>query len=303
MTRKKQPSLDQLRTFLSVYRSESLRDAAKLLEISQPTVTSHVTSLENWFDSELFVRGPRGVSPTVFAHSLAEVLSEPLDQITRYVAEGGEQGSSALRTIRIGGPREFVSVQVVPALRPFAARIPHLEFRLGQSAQLLDDLLAGQIDIALSTVRPRHPEITSWAIADEEFWLVAAPWLDVPADSFARLSAVPLIAYNKDLAIIRRYWNTVLHGEPRFDAVVVLPDLQAIKEATLCGLGLTVLPSYLVKDEVADGRLVRFKSEAEPPLNTVFLAVKRPALEARKDVAGMTRLLLAAIRDKPPDGD
>ncbi|GEE00361.1 hypothetical protein nbrc107696_08070 [Gordonia spumicola] len=45
----KPPSLDQLRTFLAVFRAGSLSDAARQMGVSQPSVTNHVAALEKWF--------------------------------------------------------------------------------------------------------------------------------------------------------------------------------------------------------------------------------------------------------------
>ncbi|HLL33580.1 MAG TPA: LysR family transcriptional regulator, partial [Streptomyces sp.] len=53
--------LNQLRTFLAVYRSGSFTAAAGLLGVSQPTVTTQIRALERQSGRELFERLPRGV--------------------------------------------------------------------------------------------------------------------------------------------------------------------------------------------------------------------------------------------------
>lgn len=292
----KRPTLDQLRTFLVVYRGGSFSDAARQLAVSQPTVTNHIGVLERWFGKSLFTRNASGVEPTLQAHELASELADPLDRIDRFFA--GEQSELAvLRTVSVGGPREFITLCVLPALRQDAGRMPNLDFRFGQSKTLLEELEAGRIDFVISTIRPRNPEVVAWPLADEEFWLVAAPERAVSTDSLAALSAAPMVAFNGELAIIRRYWNTVFGAEPKFDPAVVLPDLMAVKTAVVHGLGITVLPSYLVRDEVSDGRLVKLMGDEESMINTVFLAAQKPALESRKHINGMARLLVGRIKE------
>ena len=61
------PSLDHLRTFVTVSRTGSLRRAALLLGVSQPTVSAHVQALENELGFALFTRDPGGVTATMRA--------------------------------------------------------------------------------------------------------------------------------------------------------------------------------------------------------------------------------------------
>lgn len=297
MSAPKPPSLDQLRTFLAVFRAGSLSDAARQMRVSQPSVTNHVASLEKWFGKQLFIRSSNGAEPTMFAREMERTLADHLDHIDRFFV-GGERGhSAAFRTMSIAGPREYIEQRVLPAIASDIGRLPPLDISFGQSSALLDDLQSGRVDIVISTVRPRHPDIESWPIADEEFWLVAPSGMDVPADSLAQLSAVPTVALNRDLAIIRRYWNSVYNAEPLFDPAITLPDLAGVKTAVLQGFGMTVLPSYMVAQEVADGTLVRIIGDSEPPINTVFLATRKPTLVARRSIAGMARLIAARVKE------
>ncbi|GEE00362.1 hypothetical protein nbrc107696_08080 [Gordonia spumicola] len=228
---------------------------------------------------------------------MERTLADHLDHIDRFFV-GGEHGHAAtFHTLSIAGPREFMEGRILPALAADIGRLPPLDIGFGRSSDLLDDLQAGRVDIVISTVRPRHPDIESWPIADEEFWLVAPPELDVPTDSLSQLSAVPMVALNRDLAIIRRYWNSVYNAEPLFDPAVTLPDLEGVKTAVLQGFGMTVLPSYMVTGEVASGALVRVVGDSEPPINTVFLAARKPTLAARRSVAGMARLITGRVKE------
>ena len=291
----KRPTLDQLRTFVTVYRSGSFSDAARTLHLSQPTVTNHVVSLEKWFGTELFIRTITGVTPTSYAHEVAVSIADQVDHIDRYFSSD-EHRQAAIRELRIGASRELLIPVILPALAGDAGKLPILSLSFGSSTELLADLQAGQLDLVVSTIRPRSAEMQSWPLMDEEFWLVAAPSLDVPEGSVSRLSAVPMVSFNRELAIVRRFWNAVFGAEPLFDAVLTVSDLLGVKQAVLAGFGMSVLPSYLVEQEVADGRLVRVADDSEAPLNTVFLVAMKPALRARNTIAGMASLLINRVK-------
>lgn len=292
--KRRRPSLDQLRTFLVVYRAGSFSDAARKLQVSQPTVTNHVASLEKWFGDELFIRNITGVTPTVQAQQIAGAIADQVDYIDRFFANE-DSVESTLREVRIGGPRELIVHVVIPALAEDAGRLPKLNLTMGASRELLDDLRAGRLDLAVSTVRPRDRDLVGWPLIDEEFWMVAPPGFQIPSDSISKLAALPIVAYNRDLAVIRRFWNSVFNAEPAFDPDLIVADLLAVKQAVIDGFGLSVLPSYLVHEEVASGALVRIAETAEPPINTVFLVAQRSVFASRTLLEGMAKLLLKRV--------
>ncbi|WP_448221767.1 LysR family transcriptional regulator [Gordonia iterans] len=296
----KPPSLDHLRTFLAVYRAGSFSNAARRLSISQPTVTNHVAILERQLGGELFERRVNGASPTAHAHELASMVAPDIDHLDRMFT-GSLAGEQHLWSVAMGGPREFLAHCVLPALTPAIGELPRLEVTFGPSRQLLTDLESRQLDIVISTVRPRRSDIQSWPIADEEFWLVAAPSLGVSTGSVSEISTTPIVSYSKNLPIIRRFWNSVYGAEPNFDLTMVLPDLDLIKEAVLGGHGLSVLPSYLVRQEVDDGRLMRVDHATEPPINTVFLAIRRPIIESRHGIIALATMLVQRIKQHEAD--
>lgn len=81
--------LGQLRTFLAVYRAGSLTAGARLVGLSQPTVTTQLKALEERMGRQLFERLPRGVAPTPAAEELAGRLAAPMDALE--MIAGGEQ--------------------------------------------------------------------------------------------------------------------------------------------------------------------------------------------------------------------
>ena len=74
-------SLDELRTFLAVYRAGTLTAAAQALHLSQPSVSAHLRALEEEIGTPLFVRRARGVEPTARGEALARAVADPLDSL------------------------------------------------------------------------------------------------------------------------------------------------------------------------------------------------------------------------------
>ena len=297
------PDLNLLRTFLAVYRSGSFTAAARLLGLSQPTVTAQVRSLEGQLGRELFARLPRGAAPSPFADELAARVVEPLDALAAVAGQGGFAAEGAAEPVHLAGPAELLSHSVVPTLGPLVEKGVRLRITTGLTEPLLEEMRAGRHDLVIATVRPRGRQLTSVPLTDEEFVLVAAPsWAEriggparVAAEGAAALHGIPLVAYAEDLPIVRRYWRHVFGKRLVCRAAVTVPDLRAVKAAVVGGSGFSVLPRYLCLAELASGALVLLGEPDDPPINTGFL-VQRPGASDNPHVALVRDHLLRSAR-------
>ncbi|MEV0977167.1 LysR family transcriptional regulator [Streptomyces sp. NPDC049915] len=295
-----QLDLNQLRTFLAVYRSGSFTGAAQLLGLSQPTVTTQMRALERQTGRELFERGPRGVVPTAVADELAARISTPLDELAT-VAGPDPAAGDRRAPVHLAGPAELLCSRALPALAPLVADGVRLRVSPGLTDALLDELRAGRHDLVIATARPRGRALTSVPLTDEEFVLVAAPvWADalkerLAVEGPAVLHPVPLVSYAEDLPIARRYWRHVFGRRLSCTAAVTVPDLRGVLAAVEAGAGFTVLPRYLCLDQLARGTLVPLHEPDDPPINTGFL-VQRPGVGDNPDVARVREVLLRAAR-------
>ncbi|MFJ5269838.1 LysR family transcriptional regulator [Streptomyces sp. NPDC088358] len=289
-----------LRTFLAVHRGRSLTTAARMLGISQPTVTAQVRALEQQLGRQLFERLPRGVAPTTVADELAGQIAGPLDALAE-VADRGRTGLEAPpEPVHLGGPAEMLSARALPALAPLADRGVLLRVTHGLAEDLLEGLHTGRFDLVLSAVRPRGRTLVSVPLMDEEFVLVTSPaWArrigPVDCDDPGPLRGVPLVAYAEDLPILRRYWRHVFRTRLTARPAFVVPDLRGVLAAVTAGAGVTVLPRYLCETELASGALVPLLTPDDPPINTGFL-VERAGAPSRAPVTAVREQLLTAAR-------
>ncbi len=309
--------LNLLRTFLTVHRTGSFTAAARLLGLSQPTVTTQIRSLERQLGHELFERQARGVTPAPHADELAARLVRPLDELAAVAGPADGTDDTPAEPVHLAGPAELLSRCVLPGLAPLVDAGVRLRITPGLTEPLLEDLRAGRHDLVIATYRPRGRALTALPLTDEEFVLVTSPTqadrltatrterLASPARAErpgttarlqAALHAVPLVAYAEDLPIVRRYWRHVFGGRLVRQPEVTMPDLNAVKAAVVGGTGFTVLPRYLCAAELASGSLVLLHDPEDPPINTSFL-VQRPGTSGNPHVAVVRDHLLAAARD------
>ncbi len=269
--------LMQLRTFLAVYRAGSVTAAARLVGLSQPTVTTQLRELEKRLGRQLFERLPRGVAPTSAAEELAGRLAGPLDALEA-IAGGGVDAPAAQPPVQLAGPAEMLGTLALPALAPLLGRGVRLTVTTGLAEDLLTGLRAGQYDLVISTVRPRGRTVRAEPLMDEEFVLVAAPAVAAGIDPIelrfagTESSSIPLVSYAADLPILRRYWRHVFGVRLDAEPAGVVADLRSVAALVAAGGGVSVLPRYLIATQLDSGALVALLEPEEAPINTAFLA-------------------------------
>ena len=275
--------LDLLRTFLEVHRAGSITAAAARLGVSQPSVSERITRLEAELGTPLFVRSARGAAPTAEADRLAARIADPVDRLR---AVWTQPTPAVPETVRIGGASDVIATRVIPALAPLTTQGVRLEFELGLAPDLLARLGAGGLeggglDVVVSSVRTPMRGIRYRGLVDEEFVLVGAPSLArtidrerLAHDAPAALLHLPLVAYDPDLSIVRRYWRSQFGHRPANPIAVIVPDLRGILAAVVAGAGVSALPRYLADPAIGTGSIEVLHRPDEAPINTLHLAIK-----------------------------
>ncbi|WP_223622580.1 LysR family transcriptional regulator [Microbacterium sp. EST19A] len=281
------------RTFLAAYRSGSVSAAARMLGLAQSSVTGQLQALESRVGAPLFERHARGIRPTPRADDLASRLSGPLDALATAL---GSPPPEDAPPVRLGGAGDLLAVLAAPALAPALAGGLRVTMIPGLAADLLEMLNRASLDLVVSAVRPRGRALLSIALFDEEFVLVASPSLGIEPSGDLRpemVEGVPLLAFAQDVPILRRYWRHVFGIRLERAPAFIAPDLRALVAAAVAGAGVSVLPTYLIARELAEGTLTVLRETDDPPINTLYL-VRRPGPVA-EGVAAVERALRDAV--------
>jgi DNA-binding transcriptional LysR family regulator len=270
--------LNLLRTFLAVYRAESISAAAKELHLSQPAVTKQIQQLEAQLARGLFTRLPRSIVPTPVADELARRIADPLDALETTLEIGKLGASEVTGTVYLGGPSEFLGAKLLPSCANLHKHGIQLRTAFGQPETLLEDLRAGALDIMVSTVRVASRGLEVQPIYLEElvlvgnaFWAKRLPTKLLEARGAVAFQDVPLLAYSEDLPMLRRYWRKVFGRLPTGNASMVVPDLRALAQAAIAGAGVSVLPRYIVESALEARTLQTLLEPAKPPVNQLWL--------------------------------
>jgi DNA-binding transcriptional LysR family regulator len=77
--------LNLLRTFLVIYQEKNLQKASTRLHVSAPALSKSINRLRHHFDDQLFLKVPRGLSPTPFSDNLAQKIAPTFDTLNNNI--------------------------------------------------------------------------------------------------------------------------------------------------------------------------------------------------------------------------
>ena len=249
------PSHAQLRAFHAVATAQSFTAAARALGVSQPAVSMQVRSLEEAYGVELLARGRRSVEPTELGRALLDAI-RPMFIIESEAAELlGRAGGLLRGHLRVGADAPFVVVPMLAAFRTAHPRVS-LSLSLGNSSDVLRELLDGRTDVAALSDRVEDPRLFAVAAARSRQVVVVAaghPWASRRGVRLRDLHGVPMVM-REEGSVTRRAFEAALRGaavEP--EIVMELGSREAIHEAVAAGIGAGVV---IETERGHDARLV-----------------------------------------------
>ncbi|KJK23740.1 LysR family transcriptional regulator [Burkholderiaceae bacterium 16] len=244
--------LRQIEVFRAVMLTGTVSEAARLLHVSQPVVTRVLQHAEATLGFRLFDRVKGRLQATPEASALygdVERLYGEIERVRRVSESLRHKGAGRLR---VAATPSLASPLLVPAVRAFCARHPETQVQVltHHTDEIVQGLLANQIDLGFAFSPPRHEAISSEPVAGGQM-LLAVPRGE-PLSSRGRRADVPMhrlverpfIAYddNSSLGLLVRQTLARNALEPRSTLEVQTYSLAlALVDA---GLGLTLLDQY-----------------------------------------------------------
>lgn len=231
------PEISALRAFLLTNKSGSTAGAAKLLNVSQPAVSSAIRRLEALVGMPLFDRSSR-------LKTRVEPIVEDLDNLSAEIR-------SVLNTtevdLRVGFSDTF-GLCVTPFLMPeIISGIKNLTAYCESTPKILKKLLNHQVDIAVATKFPsERPEITAQQLFNENYLIVTPRAYEGRIHQVSDLSVIPpslpVIRFNDDSLDSVQIERILRQFNYRGTRTIAVDTNNSAISLVNSGIGWTVMP-------------------------------------------------------------
>ncbi|MBL5884055.1 LysR family transcriptional regulator [Lelliottia aquatilis] len=267
--------VELMRTFVRIVESGSLSGAARQMETTQATVSRRLQSLETLLGVRLLLRTTHATKLTDDGERCYQHARKVIDSWLALEDEVGQSEDEPVGTLRVRAPHAFGQEQLLVPLSQFLTRYPQLsvDWMLNDRTA---DFLSDNIDCAIRVGAEIDPNTVSVLLAEVPRCVVAAPSLlaqytapETPED----LCAFPWIAlksfYHQHIELFEG-----MSEQPKRIAIsprLSTDSLYVTRNMALSGLGLAVVSSWTVEEDIREGRLIHVLPGWQPAALPVHL--------------------------------
>lgn len=288
-------NLWQLNVFYQVIKLQGFSKAASEIHLSQPTVSSHIKDLEEYFGCKLIDRVEKKAIPT----KAGEILYRYTGKLLRL----GEEAEAAMAEFQgkisgklmIGGstiPGGYILPQLIGEFRKKYEDVM-VSMTVADTDSIVEKILTGSLELGVVGAKIKHKHIDQKVFIKDEMCLV------IPADHrWAEKKSIQLESLLKESFIIRERGsgtlksivnsleNKKLTGDS-FKVVAEMGSTTAVIQAIKSGIGISILSPIAIKSDLELGTLkalkiqgIRFKrnfyltwhkKRTSSPLNKAFI--------------------------------
>ena len=250
-----------LRLFVEVMQAQSFATVARHHNLDPSSVSRAIAKLEAELEFKLFHRSTRKLSPTEAGTIYFERIAPLIDELESARQMALDISQQPQGKVRVTASPVFAEQQIVPLLPEFAQQYPAISLELILTDAYLD-LIAERIDIAVrlgtlqdSSYRVQHVRTMEFFICASPAYLNQYGYPQTP-QAIAQHNCLlfPRTGYRLDWLLqdaAGKITQVAIHGN------YLLTNSMAIKQCAIAGMGLALLPDWLIQSDIQSGRLVR----------------------------------------------
>jgi DNA-binding transcriptional LysR family regulator len=255
----------QLKTFRVIAETLNFTKAAETLNLTQSAVSHQIKALEGELGEPLFIRAKRGVILTSAGKIALEYAVRILDEAEEMRERVAGREKALAGRVRVAAATQALVYLFSPLFESFMEENEGIEllFRTTVSTeQTVTDILNGAADVGFASLPTYSPTLSVTELVEDELVLVAGK-----KHAFAKSKIVKPKDLEKERWILFERGSSIRRATDTFFKKLKLEpekalesnDTYFVKMMIEKGIGISLLPSWAVRDEVKTGKLIKTK--------------------------------------------
>jgi DNA-binding transcriptional LysR family regulator len=241
-------------------RRRSFTSVARALNVAPSSISRTIASLESELGVRLFHRTTRSLSPTEAALAYFDRVEPTVAELESAGQVAADSGETPRGLLRVTAELAFAQVNLVPLLPEFSRRYPELRFDLILTDRFLD-LVEERIDLAVRLGRLTESSLIAHRLCDVVYVVCASP-------EYLRARGRPKTPHHLERHDCLRHpvqgysarWRFRKAQGDTFEVPIlgriVANSGAALVQSAIAGMGIVMLPRWLLADELRKGTLV-----------------------------------------------
>lgn len=291
------PDFNRLKIFYYIFFHKSIAAAAKELYVTQSAISQHLQKLEGEIKTLLFTRLHKRLVPTPAGEKLFKVISPFMDQLEENIRSISQSQQSPSGMIRMGAPVAFGEGYFPGIFSKFQDEYPDVSFflELGHPSVLIPKLNKGDLDFVLADIFFKKGEISKEmatfsieTIINEELILACSRSVYQASinDSLAieQLLSCNFVSYQLHAPDIKTWFKQHFEkSSVQFNITMVVESVRGIIAGIKNNMGLGLVPSHLIKEEIAKGELIHIQTDKNEIVNHISLVQLQDKIPANTE--------------------
>lgn len=279
-------TLHQLQVYLKIAQLQSITKAAEELYLTQPAVSIQLKNFQNQFPIPLTEVVGRQLYVTDFGKEIAisakKILAEAAELNYKTLAYEGKLFGKL--NIAIVSTAKYVMPYFLSEFLKINSGID-LQMDVTNKGKVIKNLEANEIDFAMVSTIPKTLQLEKIALMKNKLFLVGNPNYKNSNKKFnlKKLEQLPIIFREKGSATRIAMEDFLKNENIDTSKNITLTSNEAVKQAVIAGLGLSVLPLIGIKNELSNGTLEILPVKNLPIItnwNLVWLSSKKLSPQA-----------------------
>ncbi|MEQ4925214.1 LysR family transcriptional regulator [Proteus hauseri] len=254
-----QNQIDRIRSFIAVVDTGSFTQAARYLRLSKSMVSIHIKALETELGVSLLNRNTRRFTLTETGEILYQDFRQVLMQLEQTLDKARLGQQELQGYLRLSSTSEFGEYYILPLLNQFMQLHPQLQIQYMFNSSI-DDLINHKLDLAIRLGTLKDSNYRHRKLADYTIKLVASPLLlqKFSLENSEDLSTLPYLA-NSNLRHSKLSHDVKLNAlfsQLHQNSFFETNTIAALKKMAINHAGMTILPQWYIKEELAKGELI-----------------------------------------------
>lgn len=276
----------QLEAFVAVVENKSFSEAARQLNLTQPTISAHIQTLEQELNSRLLIRTTKKLTITQRGLQLYDCASNMLNMRKNIIDEFTGHNKKIIDLAVSTIPSSYLLPEILGA---FTKQISDIYFHSWQSDSLgaVSRVLDGSVDLALIGNTFDEPDCCFIPFRQDKL-VIATPVNDhyLQLEKKSKSGAQEFSDFLKEPFIMRetgsgtkkeidRYLEERNIPASSLRIVARMNDLEAIRKSVAGGLGISILSACSARDLADTHQILMFPLNSEKAVRTFYIVYSK----------------------------
>lgn len=278
---------NSLRAFYFAAETLSFTKAAQAAALTQSGISQHIARLEEALGVNLFLRVGRKVQLTNAGNKLKTYVETYLDQVDDLLEDFRKETQELKGQVKYAMPNSCLMTPHFPILLEKRKSFQNIDLKITicHSSQVIDMLLAGEIDFGFITSASEHNEVEQKEFAKENYVLVSSNKDNLKFKNLTELKEQNFINYPGMDELFEKWQDQHFPRSNKLKITDVkicgeINNLNGAITMSKYGVGLGVFPSHCVQQYLSSGQLKKYKS-AENKNSIYIVKIKNHKVTTR----------------------